>query len=75
VTNEGTVNVLAGTSASGFVDGIGTNAQFNTVQGIACFSLGPIVYVTDNHNNAIRKISSSGRHRLGGVDSLSLTSD
>jgi cell shape-determining protein MreD len=56
--------VLAGRSASGLVDGLGTDAQFSTVQGIACFSLGPILYVTDNHNNVIRKISTSGKYLM-----------
>ena len=53
----GIVTTLAGNGTSGFTDGIGTNAQFNSPYGVAVDSSGNVVYVTDTSNYLIRKIS------------------
>ncbi len=56
-----TVSIISGSTAgtSGFTNGNGTAALFNGPKGIASDSSGNI-YVADNVNNAIRKISSTG---------------
>ena len=56
-----TVSNIAGSAAgtSGFINGNGTAALFNGPKGVAADSSGNI-YVADNVNNAIRKISSTG---------------
>ena len=58
VENVGTVSTLAG-STQGNNDGTGTAAQFNSPRGIYTLSNGDI-YVVDNANKAIRRITSSG---------------
>ncbi|MEL7269372.1 MAG: cadherin domain-containing protein [Bacteroidota bacterium] len=58
VENGGTVSTLAG-STQGNTDGTGTAAQFNSPRGIYTLSNGD-VYVVDNANRAIRRITSSG---------------
>ncbi|MEO0504955.1 MAG: cadherin domain-containing protein [Bacteroidota bacterium] len=58
VENVGTVSTLAG-STQGNTDGTGTAAQFNSPRGIYTLSNGDI-YVVDNANKAIRRITSSG---------------
>jgi streptogramin lyase len=55
ITPAGVVTTIAG-STSGYLDGIGTNTQFNSPTGIAVDS-GGILYVVDRGNNRIRKIS------------------
>jgi hypothetical protein len=49
---------LAGSGTSGFSDGVGTNANFNSPSGISIDTAG-FVYVADASNNRIRRISSS----------------
>lgn len=53
------VSTLAGNGNSGFVDGIGNNAQFDTPLGIT-IDLEKNLYVSDTGNNSIRKITTSG---------------
>ena len=52
------VTTLAGSSTSGHVDGVGTNAQFGEVWGVAAGGgrHGTIVYVADYSNEVIRMI-------------------
>lgn len=58
ITPNGTVSTLAG-SSSGFLDATGTNAKFDNPNGITVDTLGN-VYVADNYNNKIRKITPIG---------------
>lgn len=58
VTSAGVVTTLAG-STQGYTDATGTSAQFNTPSGVAVDASGN-VYVGDQNNNRIRKITSAG---------------
>ena len=58
ITSAGVVSTFAGTGNPGFADGTGTTeAQFYNPSGIAADSAGNL-YVADNDNHSIRKISS-----------------
>jgi len=59
ITSTGDVSTLAGSGANSFSDGTGTNASFWFPSGVAVDSSGN-VYVGDNANNRIRKITSTG---------------
>lgn len=60
ISPEGVVSTLAGTPiAHGFVDATGTAASFDGPQSAVVDRAGS-VFVTDNFNNAIRKITSRG---------------
>jgi streptogramin lyase len=54
-----TVSTLAGNGQQGFVDGTGSAARFNHPLGVTVDSLGN-VYVADDQNLSIRKITASG---------------
>jgi WD40 repeat protein len=56
VTPAGVVSTIAGTDPGGFNDGVGTNALFTDVNGVAVFPNGNIV-VADNENVRIRLIT------------------
>jgi len=57
---DGTVITLAGSGTTGFVDGAGAGAQFNSLAGVAVDSTGT-VYVGDSANNRIRRIAALGQ--------------
>jgi sugar lactone lactonase YvrE len=59
ITPQGVVSTFAGSSKSGFDDGIGTSAQFDGPVGVAVDANGN-VYVTDYNNHRIRKITANG---------------
>ncbi|MBI6547089.1 MAG: SMP-30/gluconolactonase/LRE family protein [Cyanobacteria bacterium NC_groundwater_1444_Ag_S-0.65um_54_12] len=59
ITTDGDVTTLAGNSQSGWSDGNGAIAQFNSPLGITADSTGDL-YVADYGNNLIRKITAGG---------------
>jgi sugar lactone lactonase YvrE len=59
VTSTGVVTTLAGSCTKGYADGNCTQAQFNCPSGVAVDKNGN-VYVADQGNNCIRKISCTG---------------
>jgi serine/threonine protein kinase, bacterial len=59
ISAAGVVSTLAGTGAAGADDGNGAQATFNLPEGVAADAAGN-VYVADNGNNLIRKISPAG---------------
>ncbi|MCX6885339.1 MAG: cadherin-like beta sandwich domain-containing protein, partial [Verrucomicrobia bacterium] len=59
VTPAGVVTTFAGASTSGIVDGTGTEARFFFPQGMAMDTNGNL-FVADNGNHVIRKITSAG---------------
>jgi len=59
VSPAGLVTSFAGSATSGFADGLGTTASFDWPSGIAIDGTGNI-YVADQGNNRIRKISPAG---------------
>jgi sugar lactone lactonase YvrE len=59
ISPAGTVSVLAGSGSPGAANGTGAAAQFNQPSGVAVDAAGN-VYVADNNNQAIRKISAAG---------------
>ena len=74
VTPAGFVSTVAGNGTAGYADGIGTLAQFNSPFGI-CIDSQDMIYVADNANYRIRKISSlavvttfAGSGAIGSVD-------
>ena len=59
ISSFGIVSTFAGSGVAGFADGVGLAASFNSPSGVAVDSNGT-VYVADQTNNVIRKISPSG---------------
>ena len=59
ITPAGVVTTFAGSATSGFADGTGTSATFNTPVGITVDSLDRI-YVLDIGNHNIRRITAAG---------------
>jgi sugar lactone lactonase YvrE len=59
ITTSGTVSTLAGTGTAGFLNGPGSSAKFKYPRGVAVDSAGN-VYVADENNHRIRKITIVG---------------
>jgi len=59
ITPTGVISTLAGSKTRGNTDGTGSAASFNYPYGVAVDSNGN-VYVVDNGNHGIRKITSAG---------------
>ncbi len=59
ITSAGVVTTLAGSGSYGYADGTGTEATFRLPIGIAV-DLSDNVYVADQFNHLIRKITSAG---------------
>ncbi len=60
------VSTLAGGGNYGFANGVGTNAGFDSPIGVAIDASGN-VFVADNNNNRIRKVTAVGGTRIGPV--------
>ncbi|WP_234997887.1 gliding motility-associated C-terminal domain-containing protein [Mucilaginibacter sp. OK098] len=59
INSAGLVSTFAGNGATGFTDGTGTSASFYYPRGMAIDNSGNL-YVADQGNNVIRKITPSG---------------
>jgi streptogramin lyase len=59
ITPAGVVSTFAGSGAKGANNATGTSATFNTPSGVAVDAAGN-VYVADENNNLIRKITAAG---------------
>lgn len=55
VTQDGTATTLAGLASKGFADGMGSDARFNLLEGVAIDKAGHI-FVADTVNHRIRRI-------------------
>lgn len=59
ITSAGVVSTVAGRYTAGYLDATGTAAAFNAPTAVAADALGN-VFVADQNNNVIRKITSAG---------------
>lgn len=59
ITTAGLVSALAGSGTSGLADGVSSAASFRNLQSLYVDS-SEVIYVADQTNNIIRKVTSSG---------------
>ena len=59
ISTAGAVSTFVGSSTPGFADGTGTAARFNDAFSLVCDAAGN-VYVSDNKNARIRKVTPAG---------------
>jgi len=59
-TPAGVKTIIAGGSTRGFVDGTGSAAKFDVLRDIAVASDGSVMYVTDQWNGRVRKVTAAG---------------
>jgi sugar lactone lactonase YvrE len=59
ITPNGLVTTIAGTNKAGFMDGQGSQALFNTLDGATMDPVGNL-YVSEDGNHAIRKVDPQG---------------
>ena len=73
ITPAGVVSTLAGTKTAAYIDGTGTGASFNYPNSIVIDASGNL-YVADQNNAAIRKVTSAGvvTTLVGGPSQLTL---
>ncbi len=64
VVERAVVTTLAGSGSSSFANGVGSNASFYNPLGVAVDASGN-VFVTDAHNNRIRKVLPGAGTRIG----------
>jgi hypothetical protein len=67
IANSWVVSVLAGSGASGFIDGSGTIANFGNIAHLATDNQSHVL-VADNGANGIRQINSEGSFDFGAPD-------
>ena len=60
VTTAGVVSTVAGSTVSGYVDGVGSVAKFNNPFGVSVDSAGN-AWVAEYSNHKIRQINTAGR--------------
>lgn len=65
-SSNGAATVIAG-STSGFAEGIGSDAQFNRLKGIALDPTGQYLYVADSGDSLIRMISTVSPYMVSTV--------
>ncbi len=68
---SGSVSTLAGSTAAGYVDGIGAAAKFSSPQAVATSADGAVI-VADSNNHRIRRVAPNG---LSCDDGLACTVD
>jgi hypothetical protein len=57
---SGTVSTFAGSGKAGYTDGSGTSAMFNYLFGIAIDQQSGTLFVCEDSNQSIRKVTSNG---------------
>jgi hypothetical protein len=67
IDTSGVVTTIAGSAVSGYVDGIGTDARFDSPAGISLYYDG-----SDGNNNVVLVVADTGNHRIRKITGLNL---
>ncbi len=67
INTDGSVKTIAGALVSGNKDGVGVEALFETLMGIACTADGKTIYVADDVAHTIRKVALDTATSLAGT--------